>query len=165
MRGLNFGRSTATLVVLGFVAGALATLTLHQLAIGLLYALGAVQNPPYSLRPIPPLGVPSVLNLAFWGGVWGIVWALVAERMPRRWPIHIRDSTKPFATACPFSGATTNQPASVGATAPKTSPASQTGQRRGIRSATSAQTIPHKPPQKARLTTEGTRSGGIGRSE
>src|SRR3954453_21163910 len=87
MRGLNFGRSSATLVVLGFVAGALATLTLHQLAIGLLYALGAVQNPPYALRPIPPLGVPSVVNLAFWGGVWGIVWALVAERMPRRWPV------------------------------------------------------------------------------
>jgi hypothetical protein len=31
--------------------------------------------------------VPSVVNLAFWGGVWGIVWALVAERMPRRWPV------------------------------------------------------------------------------
>lgn len=87
MRGLNFGRSSASLVVLGFVAGALATLTLHQLAIGLLYALGAVANPPYAMRPIPPLGVPSVVNLAFWGGVWGIVWALVAERMPRRWPI------------------------------------------------------------------------------
>src|SRR4051812_50216575 len=87
MRGFDFGRSRASLVVLGFVAGALATLTFHQLAIGLLYALGAVANPPYALRPIPPLRVPSVVNLAFWGGLWGIVWALVAERMPRRWPV------------------------------------------------------------------------------
>jgi hypothetical protein len=77
-----YGRTIA----LGFAAGALSTLVFHQLAIGLLYGLGAVPNAPYALRPVPPLGVSSVLNLAFWGGVWGIVWALVAERMPSRWP-------------------------------------------------------------------------------
>jgi hypothetical protein len=87
MRFLTSRPSIATVILLGFVAGFLATLTVHQLTIGLLHALGAVPNSPYSLRPIPPLGVPSVLNLAFWGGLWGIVWALVADRMPRSWPL------------------------------------------------------------------------------
>ena len=79
--------SIAMVILLGFVAGFLATLTIHQLTIGLLYALGAVPNPPWSLRPVAPLGVPAVLNLAFWGGVWGIVWALLADRMSRSWPL------------------------------------------------------------------------------
>ncbi|HEX8663059.1 MAG TPA: hypothetical protein VF744_03400 [Beijerinckiaceae bacterium] len=74
-------------ILLGFVAGFLATLTVHQLAIGLLNVAGAGPRPPYSMSPVPPLGVPAVLNLAFWGGMWGIVWALVVDRMPRRWPL------------------------------------------------------------------------------
>jgi len=80
-------RSPLKTAALGFLAGALATLTFHQIAIGVLNALGVIPSGPYSLRPIPPLGVPAVLNLAFWGGVWGIVWALVADRLPRSWPV------------------------------------------------------------------------------
>jgi hypothetical protein len=87
MRASLARRSPVKTVLLGFLAGALATLTVHQAAIGILHALGAVANAPYSFRAIPPLGVPAVLNLAFWGGVWGIVWALDAERRPRRWPL------------------------------------------------------------------------------
>jgi hypothetical protein len=77
------------MAVLGFLAGALATLTLHQIAIGILNLVGAIPSGPYSLRPVPPLGVPAVLNLAFWGGVWGIAWAFVADRMPRNWPVFL----------------------------------------------------------------------------
>ena len=73
-------------VVLGFLAGVLSTLIFHQITIGILNSAGFVPSAPYSLRPIPPLGVPAVLNLAFWGGLWGIIWALVAEHQPRRWP-------------------------------------------------------------------------------
>jgi hypothetical protein len=30
------------------------------------------------MTPVPPLNVPSVISLAFWGGVWGVVlWALI----------------------------------------------------------------------------------------
>ena len=30
------------------------------------------------MTPVPPLHVPAVISLAFWGGVWGIVlWALI----------------------------------------------------------------------------------------
>ena len=79
--------SLATMLLLGFVAGALATLTFHQLTIWLLTAAGAIQGNPYSVRPVAPLGVPQVINLAFWGGLWGCVFALLAERFPRSWPL------------------------------------------------------------------------------
>jgi hypothetical protein len=87
MRTLTSSRSIPALLALGFIAGFLATLTLHQITIGLLAAAGTIPNGPYSMRPVPPLGVPSVLNLAFWGGVWGCVWALVADRPPRNLPL------------------------------------------------------------------------------
>jgi len=80
-------RSLPRLLLIGFVAGALATLTFHQLTIWLLTAAGALQGNPYSLRPVGPLGVPQVLNLAFWGGLWGCVFALIADRFPRNWPL------------------------------------------------------------------------------
>ena len=84
----GFGqRSPATLVLIGFVAGALATLTFHQIFIWVLSSAGLIQGNPYSLRPIRPFGVPQVLNLAFWGGLWGCVFALVADRFPRNWPL------------------------------------------------------------------------------
>jgi hypothetical protein len=76
----------ARAVLLGFLAGAVSTLVFHQLAIGALHAAGAVANPPYAFRPVGPLRVPAVLNLAFWGGLWGIAWALIAERLRLRWP-------------------------------------------------------------------------------
>jgi hypothetical protein len=87
MRWFLASRSPARIAVLGFLAGALATLVLHQIAIGVLHGLGILPNPPYSLRPVGPLRIPSVLNLAFWGGLWGIAWALLSERMRIGWPI------------------------------------------------------------------------------
>jgi hypothetical protein len=80
-------QSVAMLLLLGFAAGALATLTFHQIFVWLLTAAGAIQGSPYSLRPVPPLGVPQFVNLAFWGGLWGCVFALLAERLPRSWPL------------------------------------------------------------------------------
>ena len=38
--------------------------------------------PFYSMRPIPPFGVPQILSQAFWGGIWGIVFALAVPRLP-----------------------------------------------------------------------------------
>lgn len=79
--------SLPMVLLLGFVAGALAVFVFHQITIWLLTAAGAIQGNPYSLRPIAPLGVPQVLNSAFWGGLWGCVFALVADRFPRSWPL------------------------------------------------------------------------------
>ena len=83
-----FGRrSPAALLLIGFVAGALAVFTFHQLTILLLSFASSAQGNVYSLRPIPPFGVPAVFNQAFWGGLWGCVFALLADRFPRSWPL------------------------------------------------------------------------------
>jgi hypothetical protein len=80
-------RSPAMVLLLGFVAGALAVFTFHQITIWLLASLGGGQGNFYSMTPVAPLGVPQVVNQAFWGGLWGCVFALLAERFPRHWPL------------------------------------------------------------------------------
>jgi hypothetical protein len=64
-------------LLLGFVAGFVAVLIFHQLGLGLLHLIGMTPGVPYNFKGLPPLGVPSVISLAFWGGVWGIVFVLV----------------------------------------------------------------------------------------
>jgi hypothetical protein len=56
-----------------FIAGFLSTLIFHQGVLALLHAAGATERAPYSMQPTPPLQVPQVISLAFWGGVWGIL--------------------------------------------------------------------------------------------
>ncbi len=61
-----------------FAAGYIATLLFHQ---GMLYMLH-MANPevpaPFNMAPVPPLGVPAVISLAFWGGLWGnLLWLLM----------------------------------------------------------------------------------------
>ncbi len=65
---------------LGFVAGFLATLVFHQLTLTLLWVIGIAPFSPYPMTATEPFGVPSVISLAFWGGVWGIIYALVDRR-------------------------------------------------------------------------------------
>lgn len=67
----------------GFVAGFLATLIFHQLAVALLWAAGIAPLAPFAMTPVPPLGVPAVVSLAFWGGVWGIGFAASEGFFPR----------------------------------------------------------------------------------
>jgi hypothetical protein len=69
-------------VVLGFVAGALSVLTFQQGMIGMLHATHVIDWGAYPMSGVPPLGVPRVLDLAFWGGAWGVLFALVAPRLP-----------------------------------------------------------------------------------
>lgn len=62
------------LLILGFVAGFLATLIFHQ---GLWYLFNQARIIPpsrsaWATDPIPPFSVPAVLSKAFWGGVWGL---------------------------------------------------------------------------------------------
>jgi hypothetical protein len=61
-----------------FVAGFASTLVFHQGLLWLLYAGGFSPRAPWNMTPVPPLHVPAVISLAFWGGMWGIVlWALI----------------------------------------------------------------------------------------
>lgn len=70
-------------VILGFLAGALSVLIFHQGVWGLLHVLNmpGYQMPiPYSMRPIPPLGIPAIVNLCFWGGLYGAIFGWLAPR-------------------------------------------------------------------------------------
>ena len=63
-----------------FAAGFLATLAFHQTVLGLLHQVGLTDRIPFGLERMPPLGIPGVISLAFWGGVWSIALAY-AERL------------------------------------------------------------------------------------
>lgn len=74
----NFWR----MVVAGFVAGALSVLVFHQLGFHFAAELGFGRSSLYSMRPVPPWGVPTIVSQAFWGGLWGILGAFVVARLP-----------------------------------------------------------------------------------
>ena len=69
-------------VVVGFVAGALSVLIFHQLGFWIANELGFARAPLYNLRPVPPWGVPTIVSMAFWGGLWGIGAACLIPRLP-----------------------------------------------------------------------------------
>jgi hypothetical protein len=66
--------------VKSFAAGFVSTLVFHQgLLLLILLAAGESTARVWSLSPVPPLNVPAVISLAFWGGLWGIVlWLFIA---------------------------------------------------------------------------------------
>jgi hypothetical protein len=75
-----------------FAAGFVAVLVFHQGVWALYHAAGKAPGPPWNIAPVPPLGVPSVVSGAFWGGLWGIVlaWLLpVAAPAMGYWPAAI----------------------------------------------------------------------------
>jgi len=77
------------LLLLGFVAGFVATLIFHQ---GLWFVFNQIglipeSRPAWPTGAIPPLEVPALLSKAFWGGLWGLVLApfLVRFSGPSYW--------------------------------------------------------------------------------
>lgn len=79
--GLNLNQ-----LIVGFLAGVVALLIFHQGTILILALLKIVPNYPYSFRSVGPLGVPSLVNSAFWSGLWGIAFTFLLPRMPANWP-------------------------------------------------------------------------------
>lgn len=69
-------------VVVGFLAGALSVLVFHQLGFWLSSKLLSTSFTLYNMRPVPPWGVPTIVSLAFWGGLWGILAAFLVPRLP-----------------------------------------------------------------------------------
>ena len=78
-------------LILAFVAGFLATVFFHQGGLWLLGLAGRTAALPWNMTPVGPLGVPSVLSLAVWGGLWGIaLWALIrSSKGARFWMLAI----------------------------------------------------------------------------
>jgi len=74
-----------------FLAGFLSTLVFHQGVLAILHGAGATAYTPWVMTPVPPLGLPSVLSLAFWGGLWGgSLWPMIGGASgPRYWLLAI----------------------------------------------------------------------------
>lgn len=74
-----------------FLAGLLSTLVFHQGMLALLHGLRMTPRNPWVMTPTPPMGVPFVLSLAFWGGVWGIaLWLMIRGASgPRHWVLAV----------------------------------------------------------------------------
>jgi hypothetical protein len=72
-----------TKLLFGFIAGFLATLIFHQLALALMWSMNFAPYKPFAMTPTHPFGIPSVISFAFWGGIWGILFALIEGRFPR----------------------------------------------------------------------------------
>src|SRR5258706_14073528 len=71
-------------IFLEFIAGFCGTIFFHQPALWLLHIAGVTPRTPYVMTPVPPLGVPSVISLAFWGGGWGVILIPAISRIQNR---------------------------------------------------------------------------------
>ena len=75
----------ASIMLKGFVAGALSVVTVMSAAWWLARNGGylpANATPLWAMAPaVPPLGIPRVLNLAFWGGLWAMVLGLAFRNL------------------------------------------------------------------------------------
>jgi hypothetical protein len=67
-------------LIIAFAAGFVATLVFHQGVIALLHNFGYVPNAAWSMKPVPPFGIPAVISLSFWAGVWGMIMMPLIER-------------------------------------------------------------------------------------
>src|SRR3990172_7938232 len=69
-------------LALGFVAGAIAVVTAHEIIDYILYAAGIFPRVPWSAAPAALTGVPQFVSDAFWGGLWGVLFALMSDKIP-----------------------------------------------------------------------------------
>jgi hypothetical protein len=104
--------------VKAFLAGFFATLVFHQGLLAILHAAGATGLSAWAMKPTPPLGVPQVFSLAFWGGVWGIALWLAVRRLDsaRYWLASIAigaiaPSAIAFLVVLPLKGVSVPAPA------------------------------------------------------
>lgn len=106
-----------------FLAGFAATLIFHQGGLLILWALGAVPVFPWNFTPVPPLQVPSIISLAFFGGLWGIPCYFIGKKLIEKgfayWPtLIIFGAIFPTAVAMlvvfPMKGITVNTKLIIG---------------------------------------------------
>jgi len=76
-------RSATGRALAGFGAGAVAVLVYHQGMWAILHGLH-LMPPPFPVAPVPPLGIPRIYDLCFWGGLYGLFFGLAAPALPGR---------------------------------------------------------------------------------
>jgi len=69
-------------LVLGFIAGAIAVVTVHEIINFILLQAGLFPRVPWSMQPAAYTGVPQIVSDAFWGGVWGVIFVLLYGVLP-----------------------------------------------------------------------------------
>ena len=52
----------------------------------ILTTVGLIQSHVYSMKSVPPYGMPTIVNQTFWGGLWGLLFAALADMLPP-WPL------------------------------------------------------------------------------
>jgi hypothetical protein len=80
----NSYRVSPTALLMGFLAAAIAVVTVHQSVVYLLGANGLLPATiqAWSMKPVPPYGVPNIANGIFWGGLWGVLFAAIWPMLP-----------------------------------------------------------------------------------
>jgi hypothetical protein len=71
-------------LICGFIAGAIAVVTVHEVVNFLLLEAGVFPRIPWSMEPAAMTGLPQILSDAFWGGLWGVLFALIVSCIPGR---------------------------------------------------------------------------------
>ena len=71
-------------LICGFIVGAIAVMTVHEVVNFLLLELGLFPRIPWSMEPAAMTGLPQFLSDAFWGGLWGVLFALSVSCIPGR---------------------------------------------------------------------------------
>jgi hypothetical protein len=82
-------QGTGGRVVLGFIAGAIAVVIVHQSIVYLLGMAGMTRGVPWNTQPLgygPFAFIPLLVNTAFWGALWGALFALLYEKLPGEAP-------------------------------------------------------------------------------
>jgi len=69
-----------TRIFLGYVAGALSTLTFHQMTVQLFFWLGLAPHSAFQIAQLPPFGAPIIVSASFWGGIYGGVFGFLSAR-------------------------------------------------------------------------------------
>ena len=80
--GRTMNLNTRTLII-GFIAGALSVLVFHQGMVLLLYLMKQTPNFPWNMTAMKTgLGLPTLVNQMFWGGLWGVAFAALGHMIP-----------------------------------------------------------------------------------
>ena len=69
-------------LALGFIAGAIAVVTAHEIINFILLQAGIFPRVPWSMQPSAVTGVPQIVSDMFWGGVWGVLFVLLYHVIP-----------------------------------------------------------------------------------
>ena len=70
--------------LLGFIAAAIAVVTVHQaIVFGVTnYGLLPATTKAWNTAPLGPLNIPTIANSVFWGGLWGALFGLIHHKLP-----------------------------------------------------------------------------------